>query len=232
MTEIHQGEPKPTRKRALKESAALPPALDRTDYKAAVTEAKQIIARSEKDHWRLAELAAGVETKYKKESLKQFARDIGVAYCTVERLRSVWRAWEKIPGPPPKFYSVAQALQDLPDDDKIAAMAKNPSMREARKLAQEHKEKKDSKKAEPKPDSQKQDEKWFRDLVEQVDAAAEYAAVVDDIKQDKERCQRLRKAIEPKLLNDLLEGTNILLKLINFLQSLVNESAKPNGQKQ
>src|SRR6516165_848022 len=78
------------RKRARKESVAQPPAIDpktgTLDYDAAVAEAKQIIARGEKDHWRLAELAAMLETQEGKKSLKKFAADIGVAVCTVERL--------------------------------------------------------------------------------------------------------------------------------------------------
>ena len=221
------------RKRARRESVAQPPAIDpktgTLDYDAAVAEAKQIIARGEKDHWRLAELAATLETQEGKKSLKKFAADIGVAVCTLERLIRVWKAWAEFPGAPPKFYSVAQALQELPVSDKIAAMAKNPTMREAREFAREHKQKKDPNKGKQKlPDSPRLKEyrKYLRDAVIHAKDAASYADIVDE-NLDNERLEALRNAIERELLDDLRDHGNRIIKLYNFLQRLLDEGDKP-----
>ena len=55
MTDIHTGEQTPTPKRTPSNGvpSALPPAIAPLDYDAAVAEAKQLMARREKDHWRL-----------------------------------------------------------------------------------------------------------------------------------------------------------------------------------
>lgn len=232
MTDVQQVESsrKPTRKRALKESVAPPPAIDpqtgKLNYDAAVAEAKQIIATGEKNHWRLAELAAQVETTYKKETLKKFAKDIGVAYCTAERLRSVWRAWADFPGAPPKFYSVAQALQDHPDRDKIIARNPDINTREARKLARAHKQKQDPEKDKQKaPDSRRKHiEKWFNDLVERWrqaiqdgEAAAGYL--------DSERRQILREVVEHTLLDTGRQAVEAWLKLIGDLKQVLDDPA-------
>ena len=101
-------------------SKANVPAADRFDYDNAVREAKQILAAGERDQWRLSELAHGVETTYDAESLKKFAAAIGKSFCTVARLRSVWRAWHvEIEGPAPESFAVAQALQSHPDRAEI-----------------------------------------------------------------------------------------------------------------
>ena len=42
---------------------------------------------------RWGEIAARVERKYKERSLAKFAKEIGVAYCTLSRYQKVWEAW-------------------------------------------------------------------------------------------------------------------------------------------
>jgi hypothetical protein len=82
------------------------------DYDEAVAEAKQIIAEkdSSREWLRLGELADKLEPRYGEQTLKRFAKDIGIAACTLERHRSVFRAWPK-EAPAPKSYAVAQELR-------------------------------------------------------------------------------------------------------------------------
>ena len=91
------------------------------DFDEAVKEAKQLLAAADKDQWRLAELAHLVDTKYGEKKLEAFAEAIGVAACTLERKRSVYRAWhnDQIPGPAPESFEVATALQTHPDRARI-----------------------------------------------------------------------------------------------------------------
>jgi hypothetical protein len=105
---------------------------ERIDFDDAVKEARQILAKGEEDQWRLAELAGQVETSYGEKKLQQFAKAIGIAPCTVARMRSVWRAWQndKNEGPAPKSFAVAQALQGHPERQKL--ISENPGMTRAK----------------------------------------------------------------------------------------------------
>ena len=78
-------------------------------YDLAVREGKEIVAKREADDWRLGELADRVQPKYADRTLEKFAKAIGVAACTLERKRSVFRAWMDISEPAPKsFHSASQ----------------------------------------------------------------------------------------------------------------------------
>jgi hypothetical protein len=208
MTATHQIETSKTRKRnrtqrkVEKPQQAIDPQTGTLDYDAAVAEAKQIIATEQSGHWRLGELAAQVETQYGKKTLKKFAEDIGVAKCTLERLRSVWRAWEPIPAAPPKFYSIAQALQDHPNRGKIIEERPNITTREARDLMREHRQG-DQKQKEANTDWPLNEyRKWFVDAVKHAHDVYRDGQIVED-QLDPERRQTLCEAIEPKLLPDL-----------------------------
>ena len=107
-------------------------------YLAMVAEAKRIDQTADKGQMRLAQIAAQVETKYGEETLKQFAKDTGIALCTLQRRRSVWRAWEK-EAASPKCYSVAEALQAHPERGRIIQEQPDITTREARKLMREWK---------------------------------------------------------------------------------------------
>jgi Subunit ChlI of Mg-chelatase len=87
-------------------------------------EGKKIVAQlnASRDRlMRLGELAAGVEKQYNEEKLKQFAKDIGIPFCTLARCRSVYRAWQGKEAPAPKSYAVAQELQAHPEEAGLAA---------------------------------------------------------------------------------------------------------------
>src|SRR6516165_9205687 len=72
----------------------------------AVAEGKAIIARNAHDQKRLGEIAHNVETKYGDRTLAKLAKEIGISQCTLERHRSVYRAWMEKPAPGPVSYAV------------------------------------------------------------------------------------------------------------------------------
>jgi hypothetical protein len=189
-------------------------------YDAAVAEGTQIMKNMEKAEWgrmRLGELAAKVEKEYGKNKLKQFAKDIGAVLCTLERSRSVYRAWAEIPAAPPNF-SVAQELQDHPERAQIIKDKPNITTREARKKAQAWKEKKQKENPNFAVDQLKD---WFKTLLARAGKAI---TDVDMVTEDPERRRNLKKAIkDPKLLDDLREGAKAWLTLADILQHVVDE---------
>ncbi|HEY7248688.1 MAG TPA: hypothetical protein VH678_32900 [Xanthobacteraceae bacterium] len=111
-------------------------AVAQMDYDDAVHEAKRLLASADNDiPWRIGDLADQVEKRYGESKLKQFAEDIGTALCTVERRRSVARAWPKEAARP--LFAVAKELQAL--DDRVEIFRSNPNItsREANKLKKE-----------------------------------------------------------------------------------------------
>jgi len=187
------------------------------DYEAAVAEGKRILAAEESGRMRLGELAAQIETQYGKNKLAQFANDLRIAFCTVERARSVWNAWAEIPAARPESYSVARELQSVAKDDREHAkkiIADNPDLtsRRARKLAREWKQKN-----EPKKDGDHQNmERWFKDLVDRASKA-----IQDDLtKMDPYIRQILRKVVEPKLIPTVREGGQTWVRLADQLENL------------
>jgi hypothetical protein len=195
-------------------------------YDAAVAEAKQIlqnIETAESGRMRLGELADQVETHYgdEEKSLKKFAKDIGMALCTLERTRSVYRAWAEIKATPPNF-SVAQELQKLPDRARIIEDKPNITVLQARKKRLEYdKQKKQREQNAPGFNKYK---KWFTNTVEHANTVETDAEIVDD-NLDSERRKILREAIEPNDLPDLRVGGNALIKLADFLERLLAEAS-------
>jgi hypothetical protein len=86
---------------------------------------------------RLGELADRVEPKYGDKTLAKFAAAIGLQVATLNRCRSVYRAWKKIEikGSSPKF-ALLQALQGHPKRDEIINNIK--TVREARTIMKDY----------------------------------------------------------------------------------------------
>jgi hypothetical protein len=99
-------------------------------YEVARDECKAIRERAERDHWRLGEIAHKVETRYDERTLAKLSKDSGFADCTLERHRSVYRAWMEKPALGPVLYSVLRALQDHPDRYNI--VTENPKLTQAK----------------------------------------------------------------------------------------------------
>ena len=84
-------------------------------YKEAVTEARQLLKRSEADQWRLAELTAEVLGGGK--STRDWASDIGVSHVHVSYLAKVWDAYGVNPvNARPTFANAYAEAKGMPID--------------------------------------------------------------------------------------------------------------------
>jgi hypothetical protein len=218
MTNIQQIESAQPRKRAQKQA-------DEPDfYDAAVAEGMQITQNMTTAEWgrmRLGELASQVETKYGENKLRQYAKDIGMAICTLERSRSVYRAWAEIPAAPPNF-SVAQELQDHPERAQIIKDKPNITTREARKKAQAWKEKK----AKKDPNYGVNKMKDFVDgLLTRASRAMADADWISNL--DPEERKNLKRIIkkDPRLLDEPREAVKAWTTVTDALQRLADEPA-------
>ena len=105
-------------------------------YEDAVAEARKILEQFDLGQMRIGALADQVAIKYGERTLKNFARDIGIAVCTVGRYRDVFRAWKEIHAPGRELirYSVARELAAHPDRAEIVKDNPTITKREAGKL--------------------------------------------------------------------------------------------------
>jgi hypothetical protein len=191
------------------------------NYKAMVAEAKEIDQTADMDQMRLAKIAAQVETKYGEGTLKQFAKDTGIALCTLQRRRSVWRAWEEIQAVPPKLYSVAQELQAHPERGRIITEEPDITSSRARKLMRVYKEQQqEEQQQKPKNGwTVKETQRWFNDLVARASAAIEDGPALDKVKKE-----IIKQAIEPTLLDTVEQGAEAWIKLVKQLRPLFEAS--------
>lgn len=192
-----------------KESLAGSAPNDRISYDEAVTEGKAIIANMDREQrrhqMRLGELADRVETKYRDHTVAKFAKEIGVAACTLKRYRSVYRAWDGkgIEAPGPVSYAVLRELQDHPNRETIVKENPKIKKREAQKLRREYegKQQRDCKRKKGKFGDWKKEEKkrWLRRvhiLANDIVRTTAGVVVTDD----------MREIVEPELLSVLRES--------------------------
>ena len=117
-------------------------------FEDAVRECKQIRARiegrnedTERDHFRIGEIADKVQTKYKDRTHAELAKRSNIAYSCLKRYLSVYRAWKGTPfgapGPQSVSYSVLRELATLEDREQIIRDNPNMTRREAEKLRRE-----------------------------------------------------------------------------------------------
>jgi hypothetical protein len=190
------------------------------DYETAVAEGKEILAKidSSLDRlMRLGELADEVEKGYGEGRLNRFATEIGIAACTLERCRSVFRAWPK-QAPAPKSYAVAQELQAHPDRFEI--IRRNPDMtkREARQMKRRYDREKKSA-----PDYLRENtNRWFKDVVRRAGETIRDASVADGEVLPNHR-RAMREVVEPKLLPTLRDAAEALVRLAAYLEQLTQE---------
>jgi hypothetical protein len=95
-------------------------------FDAAVREGQEIVLKieaAEKGQLRLGELADNLKTHYDDRTIAKFAAEIGVAKCTVDRYRTVYRQWKDklAPGPnlDPPSYAVLRELATIPSASKL-----------------------------------------------------------------------------------------------------------------
>jgi hypothetical protein len=189
------------------------------DYETAVAEGKEIIAKidSSRDRMRLGELADEVGRGYGEGRLERFAKEIGIAACTLARCRSVFRAWPK-EAPAPKSYAVAQELQAHPNRLEIIARKPDMTKSEARQIKRRH-----DRETRPASDHLREEAKrWFRNVVRRAGEVIRDATVADS--EVSPNLRRLtREAVEPKLLPTLREAAEALIRLADYLEQLTQE---------
>jgi small-conductance mechanosensitive channel len=197
---------------------------DFIDFDDVVTELKQIVAQGERNDWRVGELADRVKPEYGKETLAKVAKKIDgrIALCTLERRRSVYRAWKNISAAPPKSFAVAQELAAHPDRDQIIAAKPTITTREARKEMREYNEQ--QQRANPNLGRERM-KKLFDDLILR---ATKTCSVANNIMTNltKEELRNLKAVIKnPALLDEVRDEGQTSIKLADFLQRLVDEPA-------
>jgi hypothetical protein len=190
------------------------------DYEMAIVEGKKIVAQIEsaKDRFmRLGELADAVGTHYGEGSLKSFAKEIGIAACTLARARSVFRAWPK-EAPAPKSYAVAQELQAHPN--RLEIIRRNPDLtkREARQLRR----RRDRETRSASDHLREETKRWFRNAVRRADEAIRDAGVANS-EVEPELRQAMLEAVEPTLLPTLRDAAEALMRLADYLEQLTQE---------
>jgi hypothetical protein len=134
----------------LKSTSAQKPPED-AEYKLWVEMGKNLIEqmKSASDTVEISKMELGeladwvVEKKYGENTLLHYAQEIGTTHTTLNRCRSVWRAWHGPEAPkeatPPKLYSVAQELQAHPRRWEIIQEKPNLTVREARRITRQYK---------------------------------------------------------------------------------------------
>ncbi len=208
------------------------------DYEAAVAEGKQIITRRDqqerRDQMRLGELGDQIDKKYKKRA--EFAREIGIAPCTLMRCMSVFRAWQGKEAPEPVSFAVLKALQDHPDREAIVQANPKLTKSEAHDKMRQYKagndgqvnnegQEKNTKKAEAPADWQTETKRWFRQVVTIANSAVGAAAIGPIGTMTPERKRALLAVVEPNLLPPLKEAGEALIKLFDDLKQLIEQNA-------
>ena len=123
------------------ESAAQDDDADSIPFNDAEHEGKELVHRldSEWRQFRLGELAHRVKPVYGEGTLRKYAEAIGIALCTLDRYRTVYRAWAPILAPGRKLsYAVARALASHPDRAEIIRENPEITKRNAEELARQH----------------------------------------------------------------------------------------------
>lgn len=191
-------------------------------YDQAVAEAKQIIADLESSRsplMRLGELADQVIIVYGEGRLKRFADDIGMVACTLERCRSVFRAWRTKEAPAPVLsYSVAQELQAHPQRFELIKKKPDMTKREARSIMRRFRKEQLS----AADHLLAEQERWWRAVLLHASKVLQDAAVADGEISPALR-QMLREVVQPLLLPNLREAGEALIKLAAFLKEIAND---------
>lgn len=205
---------------------------DSINYDAAVREAKEILAQiagAESGQRRLGELADQLKTYYNDRTLAKFAKEIGVAKCTLDRYRSVYRAWKGKLAPGANIsYAVLRELATHPEREEIIREKSDLTKREAQDLMREQKESK-NKNGKNKNSGNKEKEEdwikhcraWFKDLVALANDATRTADVLNQCTP--EQLDHLLQVVDPNLLEVVRRGGTVLIEVADLLEGLLEE---------
>jgi hypothetical protein len=205
----------------------------------AVREGKEILAQmdeAERGQFRLGALAHQVKTRYNDRTLAKFAAKLDIAKCTLERYRTVYRAWEGklAPGPISTSYAALRELATHPDREKIIRENPNITKREAHERMRKHEgaeeERTDgAKTAKEADDWLKHNKRWFGSIVASAQNISFTAEIA--LKCGPEKQREWLKAIEPNLVEHLREGAARLVELANLLDHLFEEAEEEHRAK-
>jgi hypothetical protein len=202
-------------KRAVKTTAPSP-APEMITWEDAVAEGKRLVAETtattDRNDWRIAELADLVVTHYREHTLANFATEIGLAHCTVQRRLTTYRNWKAIRKADPGLllsYSVARELEKHPQRERL--IKENPRMtkRQAAKLMKAHR---------GKPENETQ--KWWKDLLKRANKAEADESIVKAANR-----QVLLEVVEPNMLSTLREAGQASIRVADALEKLFNPNA-------
>src|SRR5262249_38449341 len=154
-----------------------------------------------------------VEKIYGERRLQRFAADIGIAACTLERARSVYRRWKPEDGksaPAPISYSVAQELQAHPDRRKLVEANPKMTKQEARKHRHALED----------AACAAHTRRWFAGVVERARKALSDAGIADQV-VGREQQHAMRAVIDRTQLQTVRDAGNAYLRLALFLGGLL-----------
>jgi hypothetical protein len=186
-------------------------APEKITYEDAVAEGKRLVAETatttDRNDWRIAELADLVVTHYRENPLAKFASEIGLNHCTVQRRLTTYRNWKEIRKADPGLllsYSVARALEKHPERERL--IRANPTMtkRQATKLMKAHHRK---------PENETQ--KWWKNMLKRSGKAMADESIVKAANR-----QDLLKVVEPTMLSTLRDSIQTSIRVLDFLEKL------------
>jgi hypothetical protein len=176
----------------------------------AVANGKKLAAALKSNEMQLGELADRLQPKYGDQTLTKFAKEIGVAAATLNRCRSVYRAYKGIEAPEPNF-AVAKALQAHPDKAEIIKQYPDLTKRQATTMMQ------DWRRGQGQDWRVEETRRWFGGVVKRAQEA------IKDGHPAKEYVEPaiLRQAVDDKdkLLATLRAGGNAWITLADMVES-------------
>jgi hypothetical protein len=194
-------------------------------YDQGVREGQEIVLNieaAERGQLRLGELADKLEPKYADRTLAKFAAEIGVAKCTLDRYRTVWRAWEGklAPGPDSLVsYAVLRELATHPDREQIIKAKPNITKREAHdKMRNLENDARRQQQQEEEDDWPKHNRRWFKELYTQAHEVARMAEVALDATSEKQR-ELAEVVVEREMPQNLKMYGGALIRLADLLEA-------------
>jgi hypothetical protein len=180
-----------------------------------VSEHNHITAQVETTQWRmrLGKLAHEITKQWNERKLKKFAPEIGIAFCTVKRARTFYRAWTEDGALAPPLISDTLAQELAPHPDKFTIIAERPNITkaEAREKVKEWREAGVA--TGPASHRRAEAKRWFKRVLKIAEKAETEA-------EHQYNDATLREATDPKLRPDVMEGAKALFKIAKRLKSL------------
>jgi hypothetical protein len=205
---------------------------DAISFVDAVREGKEIFAKieaakrgleaAERGQLRLGELAHKVvHPKYRDRTLAKFAKELGIAKCTLERYRNVYRQWagKLAPGPISVSYAVLRELQKHPKREQIIQAHPNLTKREAHEMMRALTQGK-AKGANEKGtgNGKSSNRRWATQLVDLIDNVIDEARIVEQPMTPEQKSE-LFMAVEPAVLvPKAREASDLLAKLADYFE--------------